>query len=781
MAGQKYNKAYEAYQQAVYRDGRNPTFWCSIGVLYFQINQYRDALDAYSRAIRINPYIPEVWFDLGSLYESCNNQIGDAIDAYARAAELDPGNGAITQRLHLLKHSQATGAQLPAAPAPQDVHPTAYASVASTPGLGGLPLLHVNHSGRPVYRPDSRETGGDVPHHPHISAAETSPAPPFRGGPPPPVVIDESRHAASHAQLAPMDVDHIPHNRDAPYSHPPPPTRDTRPPRLTSDPYPRDSEGMRGAPPHDSYYSRPSRAGSIPPSPPVHTSRPRSPTYHGYPPNRVQVSNGPSGTHRSPHAYPREPASNGPPGDREAGWERREWERGRDSGRRHVGSAYLHHGPSPPPRVLSPRARSPSQTSPMLTQSSRTHWDSRPTQPPPLQSRSPRAPPPSLRSASGDRSYWQNSTSAESPPESARAPRVAPPTFTGSSRDSESPHLTTQRVVDSTAEYKDRRRRGTREKEMEVITSPSEDAPKRDRRRRANLKQKNDRGRTETPKPYGGQPNQNPPFKVNYKRDESAGPSSSAASGSQSRSAQPSPTNSVPTAPARNIGVVRDIDEDYDEGVADALIGLASYRAPEQAPTFTNGPAASAGRPISPSPSMRTNSHRGSISSTRSRASPPPSSVATTMKRPLSPVPDDVDPKRSKVEIPTRKVSPPASASCRPSPPFRTQPSSRSPENRQAENSKHPSYPSSPQLPAVLPLPPRPIGSGLSHTPNTLPPIATLSPTSTSPSPAHEPERMSIDRTQSRSASPQAQSAPRGKFVEVMNPTEPSNSAEPSS
>jgi tetratricopeptide (TPR) repeat protein len=61
--------------QAVYRDSWNPTFWCSIGVLYFQINQYRDALDAYSRAIRINPYILEVWFNLGSLYESCNNQI----------------------------------------------------------------------------------------------------------------------------------------------------------------------------------------------------------------------------------------------------------------------------------------------------------------------------------------------------------------------------------------------------------------------------------------------------------------------------------------------------------------------------------------------------------------------------------------------------------------------------------------------------------------------------------------------------------------------------------
>lgn len=105
MAQQKYNKAYEAYQQAVYRDGRNPTFWCSIGVLYYQINQYRDALDAYSRAIRLNPYISEVWYDLGTLYESCNNQVNDAIDAYQRALELDPNNPHIKQRLAILKNS----------------------------------------------------------------------------------------------------------------------------------------------------------------------------------------------------------------------------------------------------------------------------------------------------------------------------------------------------------------------------------------------------------------------------------------------------------------------------------------------------------------------------------------------------------------------------------------------------------------------------------------------------------------------------------------------------
>ncbi|KAJ2676819.1 glucose repression mediator protein [Coemansia spiralis] len=109
MVQTQYNKAYEAYQQAVYRDGNNANYWCSIGVLYFQINQYRDALDAYSRAIRINPFLSEVWFDLGALYEACNNQVNDAIDAYTRAAELDRSNPVTEQRLELLRNMQSTG------------------------------------------------------------------------------------------------------------------------------------------------------------------------------------------------------------------------------------------------------------------------------------------------------------------------------------------------------------------------------------------------------------------------------------------------------------------------------------------------------------------------------------------------------------------------------------------------------------------------------------------------------------------------------------------------
>jgi general transcriptional corepressor CYC8 len=132
MTLQKYNDAYNAYQQAVYRDGRNPTFWCSIGVLYYQINQYSDALDAYGRALRLNPYIPEVWYDLGTLYESCENQVNDAIDAYTKALELDPKNQQIQQRLAYLKSPQSQGQQQPALqpqqPNPQETGALRYPS-----------------------------------------------------------------------------------------------------------------------------------------------------------------------------------------------------------------------------------------------------------------------------------------------------------------------------------------------------------------------------------------------------------------------------------------------------------------------------------------------------------------------------------------------------------------------------------------------------------------------------------------------------------------------------
>ena len=107
MSQQQFKNAYDAYQRAVMRDNRNPTFWCSIGVLYYQINQFSDALDAYTRAIHLNPLSSEVWYDLGTLYESCK-QVPDALDAYAKASELDPSNEHIKERLSMLRSQSKT-------------------------------------------------------------------------------------------------------------------------------------------------------------------------------------------------------------------------------------------------------------------------------------------------------------------------------------------------------------------------------------------------------------------------------------------------------------------------------------------------------------------------------------------------------------------------------------------------------------------------------------------------------------------------------------------------
>ena len=61
-----------------------------------------------------------------------------------------------------------------------------------------------------------------------------------------------------------------------------------------------------------------------------------------------------------------------------------------------------------------------------------------------------------------------------------------------------------------------------------------------------------------------------------FKSGYSKGPSSPEAScNSSSRSVQSSPTSATPRPPSRVV------DENYDEGVADVLINLSSYRAPD--------------------------------------------------------------------------------------------------------------------------------------------------------------------------------------------------------
>ncbi|KIJ21344.1 hypothetical protein PAXINDRAFT_104349 [Paxillus involutus ATCC 200175] len=800
MAGQKYNKAYEAYQQAVYRDGRNPTFWCSIGVLYFQINQFRDALDAYSRAIRINPYISEVWFDLGSLYESCNNQISDAIDAYARASELDPSNHVISQRLQLLKTAQATGGQLPAAPGPQDVHPTAYASAVVPPsGLTGPPLLLQStttstSSSRPLFRSDSRgPPSGDVhlPPPPIPVGSRSSPGP-FRGGPPPPVVLDETRHIPSHTPLAPMDVDRPAHHRD--FSGP----RDgaTRGPAghqniLLHHPVPQQqvptdelrSSAVHGPGQHQEYFNRPLRVPSASASPPpLPRTRSPGPSFQPYPPSsRQPVGPAQPAGQRSPPSYPREPVRQS---ERDMAWERRgpppehhrDWEqRGRQEyPGHHSQQSYPSRSPGPHHRAASPMETSPRSSHPS-THHPRPYWDSKPPNGPPH----PRSPPPGP-SVAPENGHWrydparfdarenprpierdttidqrrQSMPTATSPEGGARI--HVHHTNSSSIRMSESPNST------PAPDGKERRRKQVKEKDSDtqsVTGSTLGDPPKRERKKRQR------RPKDEQARDSHGLPANLP---ASFKMGSfSAKEDTSSSNGSGSRSLQPSPTSATPRPPSRVV------DEDYDEGVADALVVLSQYRAsdatvpthdshggPMQSPTLSNGSRHTA---TSPRPAI---SHR-----------------SASLKRPLSPGVDELDNKRKRIDPMKRSAASPAGRrtpgpSSRPSPiPLHMQPTSRSPESRHHGESGRSYPPSPPPMSVTLPPHPRPIGSShASHASSVatmnLPPIATLSssPASTAPSPTDD--RMAVDR---RSTSPPS----RGKLSEVMNPAAGSPTARP--
>jgi hypothetical protein len=336
-------------------------------------------------------------------------------------------------------------------------------------------------------------------------------------------------------------------------------------------------------------------------------------------------------------------------------------------------------------------------------------------------------------------------------------------------RTSESPRPT------PAPESRERRKRVTKEKEPDapIVSAQVQDVPPKKRKRTTAKRAREDILQPETPKPFAADraPVHTPgpgSFKLSYGHAKDSAETASSGSGTSGRSVQPSPTSATPRPPSRVF------DENYDEGIAETLMGLASYKAPEAGHAAnthdpTHSPAISSGslrhRDVSPR-----RSHRGSVSSSRSRASPP-----VSLKRPLSLGPDDPsDNKRSRMDMSKRR-SPSGGRrtplpSTRPSPiPFRPQPASHSPEARQTTDL----YPPSSPLPAVLPPHPRPVGAGLSHVSNpsviSFPPIATLSPTSSAPSPVtvadSRDERMRVDN--SRSLSPPS----RLKLTEMVRPS----------
>lgn len=63
-------KVHDYYQQSVYRNGRVPSYWLSIAVMYYIFGQPRDSLDNLTRAIKLNPFLWESWYNIGVLVSS---------------------------------------------------------------------------------------------------------------------------------------------------------------------------------------------------------------------------------------------------------------------------------------------------------------------------------------------------------------------------------------------------------------------------------------------------------------------------------------------------------------------------------------------------------------------------------------------------------------------------------------------------------------------------------------------------------------------------------------
>ena len=151
MLLQNYNKAYDAYKQAVYHDKTNPILWCSIGVMYSRVSQHQDALGAYIRAIQINTCLSKVWYNIGTIYENCS-QISDALDAYTRAAELEPNHSYIQERIALLRAQQTNSfpssslAISNPSPIPEESPRLQPISDSSTPSLLGSSSILIGSS-----------------------------------------------------------------------------------------------------------------------------------------------------------------------------------------------------------------------------------------------------------------------------------------------------------------------------------------------------------------------------------------------------------------------------------------------------------------------------------------------------------------------------------------------------------------------------------------------------------------------------------------------------------
>ncbi|KAF4440829.1 General transcriptional corepressor ssn6 [Fusarium acutatum] len=90
MTIEDYERAYESLEPAISLEPLCPSFWITLGILYFNIGQSRHCLHALTKVVELNAHLWEPWYNLGVLYDSYNGQHSEAADAFHKCLEREP-------------------------------------------------------------------------------------------------------------------------------------------------------------------------------------------------------------------------------------------------------------------------------------------------------------------------------------------------------------------------------------------------------------------------------------------------------------------------------------------------------------------------------------------------------------------------------------------------------------------------------------------------------------------------------------------------------------------
>jgi len=85
----RHDMAVDLIQQAIARNGRNPSFHANLGTALEASGKREEAMAAYRRAIAIKPDYPEPYFKLGLALKS-SDKPNDAVQAFRRAIQIKP-------------------------------------------------------------------------------------------------------------------------------------------------------------------------------------------------------------------------------------------------------------------------------------------------------------------------------------------------------------------------------------------------------------------------------------------------------------------------------------------------------------------------------------------------------------------------------------------------------------------------------------------------------------------------------------------------------------------